>query len=137
MKFHEEKCHRMGETSIWHATSAVHAVSILIFLKLCSEIIFVRGFRALINLIIWWNSSTDENSRESDRFSTNHGKYQIYFSCLTWYILFVCCVHTWGIKLDTRNKCGISKHPCIVLYINDIFCSKQKALGPVVQILLA
>jgi hypothetical protein len=32
-------------------------------------------------------------------------------------ISLVRCAHSWDIMFDTRNKSGISKHPCIILYI--------------------
>ena len=32
-------------------------------------------------------------------------------------ISLVCCAHSWDITFNTRNKSGISKHPCIILYI--------------------
>jgi hypothetical protein len=32
-------------------------------------------------------------------------------------ISLVRCAHSWDIMFNTRNKSGISKHPCIILYI--------------------
>ena len=40
-------------------------------------------------------------------------KYQIYFSCWTWYLTLMIS----HIMFNTRNESGISAHPCIILYI--------------------
>jgi hypothetical protein len=42
-------------------------------------------------------------------------------------ISLVRCAHSWDIMFNTRNKSGISAHPCIILYII-ICCFYRKSL---------
>ena len=35
-------------------------------------------------------------------------------------ISLVRCAHSWDIMFNTRNKSGISAHPCIILYITNL-----------------
>jgi hypothetical protein len=40
--------------------------------------------------------------------------------------------HSWDIMFNTRNKSGISKHPCIILYLFSII---QRIIVPLTQML--
>ena len=40
-----------------------------------------------------------------------------FISCVKHDISLVRCAHSWEITFNTRNKSGISAHPCIILYI--------------------
>ena len=44
-------------------------------------------------------------------------KYQIYFECVEHDISQVSAANEWDVMFNTRNKFGISNHPCIFLFI--------------------
>ena len=64
----------------------------------------------LLDILYWWKTCSLYNKQKNTWVLRNT-------SCWTRYFSLVHCAQSWDIMFNTRNKSGISAHPCIILYI--------------------